>query len=97
MTFLRPATCEACWEARVWIVRARLWTSCRSCGAGTSGCVSRAARTEWGDNGVVSDRVAPAGEGGSEAEGTEAGDSVERLMERADMAAWIEAFSQSGT
>ena len=39
---------------------------------------------------------APAGEGGSEAEGTEAGDSVERLMDRADMAAWIDAFSHSG-
>jgi len=32
---------------------------------------------------------APAGEDGSEAEGGEAGDSVDRLMERADMAAWI--------
>jgi len=37
-----------------------------------------------------------AGEGGSEAEGTEAGDSVERLIERADMAAWMEAFFHSG-
>jgi len=39
---------------------------------------------------------APAGEEGSEAEGTEMGDSVERLMERADMAAWMDAFSHSG-
>jgi len=56
----------------------------------------RAASTERGDNGVASGMEAPAGEGGSEADGTEAGDSVERLMEQADMAAWIEAFSQSG-
>ena len=39
---------------------------------------------------------APAGEEGSEAEGTEAGDLVERLMDLADMAAWMEAFSHSG-
>jgi len=39
---------------------------------------------------------APAGEEGSELEGGEAGDSVERLVERADMAAWMEAFSHSG-
>jgi len=45
---------------------------------------------------VASEIEAPAGEGGSEAEGTEVGDSVERLIERADMAAWMEAFSQSG-
>ena len=56
----------------------------------------RAASTERGDSGVASVIVAPAGEGGSETEGTEAGDLVERLMERADMAAWMEAFSQSG-
>ena len=56
----------------------------------------RAASTERGDNGVALEMVALAGEGGSEADGTEAGDSVERLMERADMAAWIEAFSQLG-
>ena len=60
------------------------------------GCASRAARTERGDSGVTLDRVAPAGEGGSETEGTEAGDSVERLIEQADMAAWMEAFSHSG-
>src|SRR5712675_323248 len=96
MTFLRPATWEACWEARVWMVRARLWTSWRSCWAGTSGCASRAASTERGDNGVASEMEAPAGEEGSEADGGEAGDSVDRLMEQADIAAWIEAFSQSG-
>src|SRR5712672_3014119 len=96
MTFLSPASWEACGEARVWIVSARLWTSWRSCEADTSGCASRAASTEQGDNGVTSGIEAPAGEGGSEAEGGEAGDSVDRLMERADMAAWIEAFSQSG-
>ena len=45
---------------------------------------------------MASEMEAPAGKGGSETDGTEAGDSVERLMERADMAAWIEAFSQSG-
>ena len=45
------------------------------------------ASTERGDSGVASDMEAPAGEEGSEAEGTEIGDSVERLMERADMAA----------
>ena len=45
---------------------------------------------------MASDMDALVGKGGSKAEGTEAGDSVERLMERADMAAWIEAFSQSG-
>ena len=39
---------------------------------------------------------APAGEGGSELEGGEAGDSVDRLMDRVDIAAWVEAFSQSG-
>ena len=60
------------------------------------GCASRAARTERGDSGVASDRVAPAGEGGSEVDWMEMGDSVERLMEGADMAAWIEAFSHSG-
>ena len=45
---------------------------------------------------MTSEIEAPAGEDGSEAEGGEAGDSVDRLIERADMAAWIEAFSQSG-
>ena len=45
---------------------------------------------------MASGMEAPAGEGGSEAEGTEMGDSVERLIERADMAAWMDAFSQSG-
>jgi len=45
---------------------------------------------------VTSAMEAPAGEDGSEADGGEAGDSVDRLMERADMAAWIKAFSQSG-
>ena len=40
--------------------------------------------------------VAPAGEEGSELEGGEADESVERSMGRADIAAWIEAFSQSG-
>jgi len=39
---------------------------------------------------------APAGKGGSEAEGTEIGDLVERLIEWVDMAAWMDAFSQSG-
>jgi len=61
-----------------------------------SGCASRAASTEWGDSGVASDKDAPVGEEGSEAEGMEAGDSVERLMEWADMAAWMAAFSQLG-
>ena len=45
---------------------------------------------------MTSEREAPAGEDGSKAEGGEVGDSVDRLMERADIAAWIEAFSQSG-
>ena len=40
--------------------------------------------------------VAPAGEEGSELEGGEADDSVERSIGRVDMAAWMEAFSQSG-
>ena len=56
----------------------------------------RAASTDRGDSGVASEMDAPAGEGGSETEGTEAGDSVERLMDRGDMAAWMDAFSQSG-
>ena len=45
---------------------------------------------------MASGMEALAGEEGSEMDGAEAGDSVERLMERADMAAWMDAFSQSG-
>ena len=45
---------------------------------------------------MASANEAPAGEEGSEMEGAEAGDSVERLMDRLDMAAWMDAFSQSG-
>src|SRR5712675_1420040 len=55
------------------MVSARLWTSWRSCGADTSGCASRAARTERGDNGVTSGMEAPAGEDGSEVEGVDWG------------------------
>src|SRR5712671_806334 len=96
MTFLRPATWEACWEARVWMVRARLWTSWRNCWGETSGWASRAASTERGDKGVASETEAPAGEDGSEVEGAVLGDSLERLTEYEDMALWMEAFSHSG-
>jgi len=59
-------------------------------------CVEGQRVRNGGDNGVTSGIEAPAGEDGSKAEGGEAEDLVDRLMERADMAAWIEAFSQSG-
>ena len=45
---------------------------------------------------MASEMEAPAGEEGSEAEGMEVGESVETLMGRADMAARMDAFSQSG-
>jgi len=43
------------------------------CWADTSGCASRAASTERGDNGVTSGIEAPAGEDGSEMEGERQG------------------------
>jgi len=45
---------------------------------------------------VASVMEAPAGEDGSEVEGADLGDSLERLTEYEDMALWIEAFSHSG-
>jgi len=45
---------------------------------------------------VASVTEAPAGDDGSEVEGTDLGDSLERLTEYEDMALRIEAFSHSG-